>query len=526
MTARELHEPSEGRHKSRLPIVGLSMISCLIAVWCIFTANLNGLNAQSLPLMLSAALLAFISFFDLRVGLAALLLAIGLSPEFQFYGIDNFRYEDFIFPIIFLIWLSGVVLDRKKLRTTDIKTPILVIIFISLISSLSNHIYSELQLKAAALRFGKSVEYYFMMVVVLNAMKDRRDLRTFAALMVLSSAFVGLYGIVQFMIDGGSAAYRLPGPPGETANILGGYFVFHMCLALGMLSKCRSKGRVILIAYLALMGLPFIMTLSRTSYVALLTGLLLIWMLARNHTLGWALVLLAFGALLSPDFVVNRFMTLFDVVSGNSESSWDARVAGWDWLIPAALQSPIIGQGVGSRDLGAIDSEYVLQLNDLGVIGLLAFLVLMFRCIRTSWRMIDMPGEDDAIMAGFTLGYFGGAIALMVHSVAATTFTTIRTTEPFFFATGLLYAYWNMTLGKRSHLHGHHGRHSRHHDPNGMTEELEAAHTPLIGRAAPPARPRPTPKRVPPPPATRPPTPPMPPRGPAAGRRRWPGDPE
>lgn len=463
-----------------MPILGLALVTCIVAVWSIFTSNLSGLTSQSLPLVLSAALLAFISFFDLRVGLAALLLAIGLSPEFELYGIENIRYEDFIFPILFLIWLSGAVLHRRKLRTTDLKTPIMVIIFISLISSLSNHIYGGLQLKSSALRFAKGVEYYFMMVLVLNAMRDRRDVRTFACLMVLSSALVGLYGIVQYVMDGGTAAYRLPGPPGETANILGGYFVFHMCLALGMLTKCKGASRVLLLGYLALMGLPFIMTLSRTSYVALLTGMALIWILAKNHALGWALVLLAVGALLSPDYVVERFMTLFDVLSGNAESSWDARVSGWDWLVPAALQSPLIGQGMGSRDLGAIDSEYILQLNDIGVVGLCAFLMLMFRCIRTSWRMIGKE-EHDPILSGFTLGFFGGAIALMVHSIAATTFTTIRTTEPFFFATGLLYAYWNLAQPHKDH-HYSRGRYG----PISDSDPSRQPGTPLIGHACSP----------------------------------------
>jgi hypothetical protein len=31
-------------------------------------------------------------------------------------------------------------------------------------------------------------------------------------------------------------------------------------------------------------------------------------------------------------------------------------------------------------------------------------------------------------------------VSLLVHALAATTFTTIRTTEPFFVATGILYA--------------------------------------------------------------------------------------
>ncbi len=448
------HLDPSGDNKSRVPIVTLSMLAMLIAVWCVFSANLSGVSLQNFPLLLSGLLLAFISVFDLRVGLAVLLLAIGLSPEFELYGIPNFRYEDLIFPIILIIWLSQVVLHRTEFRPTDLKAPILVIIFISLISALSNNIYADLDLRAASLRFGKAVMYYFMMVVVLNGMRSRRDIKAFVALMIISSAFVGLYGLVQFAAEGGAGGgYRLPGPPGETANILGGYFVFHMCLALGLLTQVKGVGRVFLIAYLALMAYPFIMTLSRTSYVALAVGLLAIWIRSRNHTMAWALILLAAGCLLAPDYVLDRMLTIADVLMGRDVSSWDSRVAGWtNWFLPQALQSPLLGKGPGSEDLGAIDSEYVLQLNDLGIIGLIAFLVLMFRCIRSAYRLQNI-NDDDTVLSGFSLGYLGGCVALMVHSLAATTFTTIRTTEPFFFATGLIYAYYHMA--GLSHRHRH-----------------------------------------------------------------------
>ncbi|MCA8959573.1 MAG: hypothetical protein KDC38_03625 [Planctomycetes bacterium] len=440
---------------SRLPIVALGMLAMLVAVWCVFTVNLNGVDVQNFPLILSGLLLAFISIFDLRVGLAVLLLAIGLSPEFELYGIDNLRYEDLVFPILLMIWMSRVVLHQADLRPTDLKSPIFVIVFISLISALANGIYSELDLRAASLRFGKAVEYYFMMVVVLNAMRTRRDLRAFIVLMVVSSSLVGLYGLVQFAAEGtGLDSYRLPGPRGETANILGGYFVFHMCLSLGLLARVKGVGRVLLLAYLGLMAYPFILTLSRTSYVAMAIGLFAIWVRSRNHTMGWALVLLAVGCLLAPDYVLDRMRTIADVFLGREVSSWDSRVAGWtNWFLPQALQSPLLGKGPGSEDLGAIDSEYVLQLNDLGIIGLIAFLVLVYRCMRTSWRLQTVE-ENDAVLSGFSLGYFGGCVALLVHSLAATTFTTIRTTEPFFFATGLLYAYSYVAGLSRDRHHG------------------------------------------------------------------------
>ncbi|MFN0058900.1 MAG: O-antigen ligase family protein [Planctomycetota bacterium] len=440
--------PAAGRRIA--PIIGLSIMSAIIGVWCIVTRNLShGDDAQTRPLVFCALLLSFFTLFDLRVGLAVLLLAIGLSPEIALFGVKNFRYEDLFFPLLFLIWLSRQVIHKRPLATTDLRTPIMIILFLAVISSLSNHLYSELNMKSSLLRLGKSVMYYFILIVVLNSLKNLRDCKAFVFFMLLASSFVGLYGLLQYSYEGGHQNYRLGGPPGETANTLGGYFVFHMCLALGLLTKAKPALRLPVLLYLGLMALPFTMTLSRTSYVALGFGLVVIWSIARSRTLGWALVMLALSALLIPESVSERLYSIFDVMLGRENSSWDSRVSGWGWFIPNALDYPLLGRGMGSRSLGQIDSEYVLVLNDIGVIGLGAFLLLITRCMKKAYKLSSVA-DQDPVLAGFTVGYFGGGAALLVHSIAATTFTTIRTTEPFFFATGILYAYWNI-LGAQKH---------------------------------------------------------------------------
>lgn len=423
-------------------MLSVAVVCSLVGIWCIISSNLLGYETQYFPLILSGVMLAFISLFEIRVGLAVLLLTIGLSPEIELYGLKHFRYEDLIFPIVFLVWASKHVQSRRRLTATDLKMPILILLFLSLFSSLNNHLYYGLELRTSLLRFGKGVEYFFIFLVVLNTLKGPRDLRAFITLMIVSSAFVGLHGLVQWGISTETGVYRLSGPPGETANILGGYYVFHMCIALGLLVRARASSRVFLIAYLGLMMIPFIMTLSRTSYVALFAGILVIWAMSRSSSIGWILVIIAVAVLLSPGYVTERMTSILDTFTGDSPSSWRARMEGWKMFVPLALQSPLLGHGIGSRELGAIDNEYVLQLNDLGVVGLLAFLWLIARCLRTSFRLHKLE-ESDRLLSGFAIGYLGGLAALLVHSIGATTFTTIRTTEPFFFATGLLYVYWN-----------------------------------------------------------------------------------
>ena len=437
------------------PIIWLTVVCALVAVWSVFSTGLIGADAQHVPLILSGVLLGFISIFEIRIGLAILLLAIGLSPEFELWGIPNFRYEDLVFPILFFVWITKHTLTKQRFATTNLKLPLLIIVFISLVSSLNNHIYEGLDMRTAVLKFGKSVEYYFIFVIVLNSLRSRRDLHAFIQLMIITSAFVGVYGITQFGLDSGSVGFRVSGPPGETANILGGYYLFHICLAMGLLAHAKPSTRALLIIYLLVMIFPFVQTLSRTSYVALLVGFLVIAFMSRNRILGWMLLVLAMVSLLSPDNVVDRFLSIFGIFSGELPSSFEARVAGWKLFSAYAMNAPLLGRGVGTAQLGHVDSEYLLQLHELGLIGLMAFLWMITKCLRTSYQLKGVRREEgaDSMLSGFSLGYFGGCLALMVHSIGATTFTTIRTTEPFFFATGILYVYWNMTRKTRTRHH-------------------------------------------------------------------------
>jgi len=433
--------PFTASDRPTVPLVILAAICCLIGVWSIYATDLLGDDWQYFPLTIAAGMLGFISLFELRVGLAVLLLAIGLSPEFTLFGIPNFRYEDAVLPLLLMIWASQHVIKKGRLQPTDLKRPLLIIVFVASISSLNNYLYSDLDLMQALLYLGKNIEYYLIFLLVLNALHSRQDAKGFIFLMLLASLLVGIFGLTQWSLYGGTAGYRLPGPSGETANILGGYYVFHICLALGLLAHSRPKMRPILLIYLAIMLIPVALTLSRTSFVALLIGVGTIWLASRSSLLGIPILMMICGAIFVPDYVTERFSTVMGIFSGDSPSSWTARVAGWNHFIPAALERPLFGHGIGSGT-HAVDNEYVLQLYNLGFIGLGAFLWLICNCLKTSFRL-QKSNCGDVWISGFALGYFGGTVSLLAHSIGATTFTTIRTTEPFFFATGILYLCWN-----------------------------------------------------------------------------------
>src|SRR3972149_118641 len=89
------------------------------------------------PLASTLALLIYLlTFIDIRIGLAALILAVGLSPEVTVGGVGNIRFEDFVVPAIFISWITRILNKRESFSPTILKGPIILYLVTALIATL------------------------------------------------------------------------------------------------------------------------------------------------------------------------------------------------------------------------------------------------------------------------------------------------------------------------------------------------------------------------------------------------------
>jgi len=420
------------REMRRQPLYALAALLSLCTFGLLIGKSFFGLSLSSEPLILAGAVAWLLTFLEVRIGFALLIFTIALSPEFTFYGVPNIRLEDFLFPAVFTAWLVRALAERQRLVSTDLKIPVLLLILVSLVSSLQNLIYGDLPLLASLFRLGKATEYYLMFFVALNLPRTSRDAKAFIHLLWIAALAVALYTIVQYNVFG--QVVRASGPPGETANILGGYLLFHTTILLGMGCSSARMRRISLIAA-ALMLVPFVYTFSRSTYVAFFVAMVVLSLVARDRTATF--IMFAGLGLLVLTQARDRFATIFGIFSDNPPSSWEARVNCWRLFLPQALDAPLLGYGLGKAPLW-VDNEYVRQIYELGLAGFVLFIVVVWRAARTALNV--GRNASSRIFRGFAFGYLAGLVGLLVHALAATSFTTIRTTEPFFIATGLLYA--------------------------------------------------------------------------------------
>jgi len=92
--------------------------------------------------------------------------------------------------------------------------------------------------------------------------------------------------------------------------------------------------------------------------------------------------------------------------------------------------------GRGITGIGFIDGQYIRTLPELGIIGLLSFLWLLWIIYKNSLGIYRQM--DDNLYKGLTLGFIAGFVGLTIHALTANTFILIRVMEPFWFITGII----------------------------------------------------------------------------------------
>ena len=218
-------------------------------------------------------------------------------------------------------------------------------------------------------------------------------------------------------------------------------------------------GGALYVGFLAGVGvivfIPFVFTLNRTSYVALLGGLAFIAYVEKSRK--W-LVFMLISLLLSsyfwtPHSVRERIaFTWEDSVHPGRYMGVDSSLQGrvrsfikmWDCVRHGL--NPVFGCGVGSTDNP--DSQYARTLYEMGFLGFGLWAWVFIRLFRMSrWLFCSL---EDGGLKGLALGYRAGLIGILLHGLGTITLYTVRIMEPFWFVTGLIVSLYLIRISEES----------------------------------------------------------------------------
>lgn len=441
--------------ESRLefPFFAAFMVFCAIAVLVVHVV----VDKPAVTIALTLSMIVFgVTVIRVEYGVAILVIATLLSPEIDLTGQPmgphhvNARYNDILIGVIFLGVIVKLAFEGRTAlwRPSPINPAICAYFGICIISSLLA-VRANLPAWDRRLAFFvmlKMMEFYMIFFLVGNAVRGMDAVRRQTYLFLLVALIVCGYGIMMI-----STVDRVGTPfeaQGSEPNTLGGYLMIVMCVAVGLYSQAPQwRPKLAFLAVATVAFIPFLYTLSRASYGALLAAFCALGVISRKATILVAVALtLILSPVLMPDEVKDRVNYTLQrgsgeplVIAGKDlglqvDKSTHERLYVWRKVNFLLKHAPWFGGGLAWEKV--LDSQYARVIMETGLLGFAAFLYLQFQLVRTCRQAAKWA--DDWFGRGLSLGVTACVIGLIVHSLGTISFLIIRIMEPFWFLVALV----------------------------------------------------------------------------------------
>ncbi len=444
--------------KSRVTAIFVSLFIVGIAL---LVSRMLGTDETLAIYVVSGVIVFFFAFFNTDFALVVLLLSMLLSPEFAVGGAGGsgqmsqrnvvIRIDDILLAIITVSWLIKSAINKELgvFIKTPLNRPIFIYLVMSLFATVLGIFLGSVRPMIGLLYNIKYFQYFMIYFMVSSHVKDLKTLKRYMFFLVFTGIIVSIYAISQIP-SGARVSAPFEGESGE-ANTLGGYLAFIMSILIGVLSEERKVGRMAaILGIIGLMFVPFLYTLSRSSWISMVPAIMVLLLLSPNRVqiLRFAVPVIIIIPFFLPAAVYERFEYTFseenelrnDVVEMGQtalDPSTSARITSWSSTIEQWMERPVFGWGVTGA--GFKDAQYFRVLAETGAFGFFLFMYLLYSVHKITYgsmKRLDIKKYPYAF--GFTLGYYCGYWALLVHAIGANTFIIVRIMEPFWFVTALI----------------------------------------------------------------------------------------
>ena len=172
-------------------------------------------------------------------------------------------------------------------------------------------------------------------------------------------------------------------------------------------SATRKKRKRWLLASVGILSIALVLTVSRGSWLAAMTGIGTLLMLRRDWSTLWMLAravvpLAIIGWMLLPEDL-QEYAVGFDSSRRNISARWESV----EFTIDVWKQSPIMGSGVGLRKEFDATNVVMLVLAETGIIGLFLFLLIH---ANVAWFVWKSHGRLNLQSMAFSCVALGGAL--------------------------------------------------------------------------------------------------------------------
>lgn len=392
-----------------------------------------------------------------EIGLVIIIISMLFSPEVILGKTSareiTLRIEDIFLLVVILAALikTAFTKDIGGIFKTRLTLPFFLYIGACVLSTLLASISSDMKIKNSFFSILKYLEYFLFFLIAKDNIKSLKQAKVFVAIFLLVALVVAFYSnvFVQKQLESGAEFFRVA-PPVETrkggeAGTLGGYLVFMMAIAAGLLLYLRPlRIKIFLVILIALMFRPFLYTLSRGSYLAFFPAIFALVFLSKKITFAYASVFFMMIIILFMPSMVKKRISETIIAREDVQKSYielqvspKERIESYkNVLFKRFPASPIFGYGVGRY---FIDGQLFLTLCEVGLVGLIFFIWVLVRLFKESRKVFYAAlAKNNDFAKGISVGFLSGFVGLLFHSLSANTFIIIRVMEPFWFMAAIL----------------------------------------------------------------------------------------
>lgn len=411
-------------------------------------------------LAVAAVIVFLVTFLNTEIAIHLIILSMLFSPEAFIGGGGGvevgklarkgtqavFRFEDFLLVVVGLSWFARTAFRKELglLVRTPLNLPIAAYAVANMLATSLGVLQGDVGAKQGFFYTLKYIEYFVLYFVMVNTLRDERQLRRYLFTGFATCAIASLIGILQIP-TGQRISAPFEGKEGEP-NTFGGYLVFMLALVLALWVQSRTAPAFFgWLGMMALISLPLLFTLSRASWLAAIPMVLtLLTLTDRKLLIALPIVIAVVAApLVFPKAVQERFAYTYSappepdqvrIGKTRLDSSTSARIESWRYGLTAWTRRPFLGYGVTGFPF--MDAQYVRTLTETGLVGLGVLTWLVLAIFRTAWQTIRTM--SDPFYRNLAMGYLAGLVGLLVHGIGANTFIIVRIMEPFWFFTAII----------------------------------------------------------------------------------------
>ncbi|MFH1252273.1 MAG: O-antigen ligase family protein [bacterium] len=402
--------------------------------------------------------LLIVTFTNTDFALYVLIFSMLLSPEFgtrtTHGGGVTIRIDDLILGIIIFSWFAKTAINKELglFRQTPLNKPIWIYTFICVLSTGFGMMFGRVNVLSGIFFVLKYIQYYMIYFMVVNQVRSKKQIDNYMISLIITYVIVTVLALIQIP-SGKRVTAPFEGDAGEP-NTLGGYLIFMIAINLSLLltpevfTDSRVRRGLFIITVLSV--IPYLMTNSRGSWAAGIPVVIGYIFISKKRWIivGFVAILIGIAPFIFPRTVIDRVKYTFTEQRGYAASlqehvggltidtSASERIRSWREAFKDLGKHPLLGFGVtGWRFL---DAQYMRVLIETGVVGLGAFLYLLFS-ILSNVRKISKTAQIPVFRA-FALGFYVAIISMITHGLGANTFIIIRIMEPFWLVCGLIMA--------------------------------------------------------------------------------------